>query len=328
MTDNTDKSTEIPGTPALKEGLHPRNRFRERYDFDRLIKQSPALAAYVAPNRYGDDSIDYASPAAVKTLNQALLKHAYGLQGWDVPPGCLCPPVPGRGDYLHYLADLLAEANAGAIPRGRRVSVLDIGTGANCIYPLIGASEYGWRFVGSELDPGACRWAKKLAAASRSVACLIECRLQGDGRECFKGVVKPGEVFDLAMCNPPFHLSAREAAAATGRKRHNLGAGRPHEPAPVLNFGGKDGELWCEGGELAFVRRMIEQSAEQPGLCLWFTSLVSKSAHLPPLQKALRRAQAAEVRIIDMAQGQKKSRILAWSFQAPAERQAWRSRWA
>lgn len=289
---------------GAKEGLHPRNRFRERYDFPRLMAASPVLTPFVKVNAHGDESIDYADPQAVKALNQALLKDAYGLQHWDLPPGYLCPPIPGRSDYLHYLADLIS------MKRGPSVRVLDIGTGANCIYPLIGASEYGWNLVGSELDSVAFRWAQKLVNANASVASLIECRLQPSALQCFRGIIRPGERFDLTMCNPPFHGSAAEAAEGTQRKLRNLGVKKK-----ALNFGGKANELWCEGGELAFIRRMIQESAGFSSACGWFTTLVSKSAHLPKLEQALHRAKAAHVKIMDMAQGQKKSRILAWTFE-------------
>lgn len=297
---------------SAKEGLHPRNRFRGGYNFPALIATYPQLAAFVAPNAYGNLSIDYANPAAVKALNQALLKGAYGIDHWDVPPGYLCPPIPGRSDYVHYLADLIETEGRTARNRRRPIAVLDIGTGANCIYPLIGASEYGWHFVGSEIDRVALQWAKKVVAANPSVAGRIDCRLQASPLECFNGVVRPGETFDASMCNPPFHTSAAAAAEGNRRKRRNLHGGQP--PADRLNFGGTAGELWCDGGELAFIRRMIAQSAERPGLCRWFTSLVSKSAHLPGLHQSLRHAGAADVRTIEMAQGQKASRILAWTF--------------
>lgn len=292
---------------TTKDGLHPRNRFRTRYDFLRLIAASPALGPFVRLNEHGDDSIDYADPQAVKALNQALLKEAYGLQHWDLPPGYLCPPIPGRGDYVHYLADLIAGR------QGPRVRVLDIGTGANCIYPLIGASEYGWSFVAAELDPTALRWARKLAAANAQVAALIECRQQTSATRCFHGMIRPAERFDLTLCNPPFHASAAEAAAGTRRKTAGLGGKKD-----LLNFGGRPGELWCEGGELAFIRRMIAESADFAKNCGWFTTLVSKNAHLPALEKAVRQAGATMTKIIPMAQGQKKSRILAWSFQKSA----------
>lgn len=293
----------------IKEQLHPRNRFRNGYDYPALVACSPRLAELVAPNPYGEASIDYANPAAVKALNQALLKHAYGIDSWDVPPGYLCPPVPGRSDYLHHVADLPGMAD-GSRRRPRRV--LDIGVGANCIYPLIGVREYGWRFVGSEIDPVALRWAQQLVSANVSVTGMIECRWQRSPLACFEGVTRAGETFDLSICNPPFHASAASAAEGTRRKRRNLGYGR--SATPTLNFGGQAGELWCEGGEPAFVRRMIAESADRPGLCRWFTTLVSQSAHLPRLLRALEAVDAADVQTLDMAQGQKKSRILAWTF--------------
>jgi 23S rRNA (adenine1618-N6)-methyltransferase len=293
-----------------KERLHPRNRFRDGYDFARLIAVSPRLAPFVAPNAYGDVSIDYADPEAVKALNQALLKDAYGIEHWDVPPGYLCPPIPGRSDYLHHVADLPG------IGDGRKTPVvIDIGTGANCIYPLIGAREYGWHFVATDVDPVAIKSARGLVAANPSVAGMIQCRLQTSRAACFDGVVNAGETFHLSMCNPPFHASAEEAAEGNRRKRRNLGQRK--SATPVLNFGGQAGELWCDGGEAAFIGRMIAESAERPGLCRWFTTLVSKSAHLPRLFKLLERAQAVDVQTLEMRHGQKTTNILAWTF-APA----------
>lgn len=297
---------------AAKERMHPRNRFRAGYDFGRLAAAHPALARFVRPNPHGDASIDYADPRAVKALNQALLKDAYGLKVWDVPEGYLCPPIPGRSDYVHSVADILSGGRASAIPRGPSVRVLDIGMGANAIYPLIGASEYGWSFVGSEVDPQALRWAGKMVASNPTVAGLIECRLQPNASDCFKNVIRPGEVFDVSMSNPPFHRSAAEAAEANQRKRTNLGA-RASSPRS-LNFGGQPAELWCRGGELGFVLRMIEQSVEFQSQCRWFTTLVSKSALLPRLESAAHDAGAGTVKVIDMAQGQKQSRLLAWTF--------------
>jgi 23S rRNA (adenine1618-N6)-methyltransferase len=292
-------------------GGHRRNRFRAGYDFARLIASSPQLGAFVEVNAHGHASIDFADPEAVMALNRALLRDAYGLQ-WSLLPGALCPPVPGRSDYLHHLADLLSGGDAAAIPRGPAVRILDIGTGANCIYPMIGASEYGWRFLGTEIDKPAMHWARQIVRVNRSVAALIECRLQPDRLACFAGVVKVGETFDASVCNPPFHASREAAAEGTRRKRRGLGLANT---AATLNFGGTAAELWCPGGEVGFIERMIGESAARPRLCRWFTTLVSKSEHLPRLRRSLRDAGAAAVNVIEMAQGNKKSRILAWTFQ-------------
>jgi hypothetical protein len=134
---------------AQKPGLHPRNRHHQRYDLPALCQAHPELQGFITLNPVGEQTIDFANPLAVKALNKALLAHFYAVKHWDIPDGFLCPPVPGRADYIHHLADLLA-LDTGTIPEN--ASILDIGTGANLIYPLIGAHEYGWRFTGSEIS--------------------------------------------------------------------------------------------------------------------------------------------------------------------------------
>ena len=302
-----------PPPPPPKLELHPRNRHRERYDFAALIAACPELGRYVIASPRGDRTIDFADPAAVKTLNRALLKVVYRVEGWDLPEGYLCPPIPGRADYLHYLADLLASDRDGKLKKGPKVRVLDIGTGANLVYPLIGYREYGWSFVGSDIDARALTSAQRILASNADLPPVIELRRQVDSTRIFEGLVKPGERFHLCMCNPPFHASAAEAREGSERKWRNLGK-EGGERAPVLNFGGQGSELWCPGGEAAFVRRMVEESARMPEACRWFTALISQSAHLSTVTKALHVAKVRETRIIDMAQGQKKSRIVAWTY--------------
>lgn len=291
--------------------MHSRNRFRAGYDFSRLVGRRPTLAAFVTIAKHGGASINFADPIAVMALNEALLADAYGLR-WSVPRGALCPPIPGRSDYLHHLADLLG--NSEAVPRGRVIRIIDIGSGANCIYPLIGASEYGWSFVATEIGQTAMRWARQIVRINRPIASLIEHRLQPNPLACFAGVTRTGERFDASMCNPPFHASAKDAAEGSARKRRNLGLGKN---TAELNFGGSSHELWCSGGEVGFIERMIAESAERPKLCRWFTTLVSLSENLTRLRRSLKRVEPAEVRTIEMAQGQKKSRILAWTFYRP-----------
>lgn len=308
--------------PPEKKGLHPRNRHRDRYDFQQLVRDCPALGSFVFTNEFANETIDFSNPEAVKTLNRALLGHFYGIKAWDIPANYLCPPIPGRADYLHHLADLLASSHAGVIPRGPGVRGLDIGVGANCIYPLIGHREYGWRFLGSDIDPAALASAKKMLLANEGLSGVIEVRRQASPGAIFTGLVQAGESFDFSMCNPPFHASAEEAAQGSRQKWRNLGKGAS-KAAPVLNFGGQTTELWCPGGEIQFIRTMVEESAQIPMSCLWFSSLVSRSENLPGIHRALRQVKALDVRIIDMAQGQKKSRIVAWTFLAPGQHQTW-----
>lgn len=300
----------IPPAPQ-KDKLHVRNKHNTRYDFPQLVKSSPELSVYVSLNAYNDLSIDFKDAAAVKALNRALLKHFYGVQHWDIPQGYLCPPIPGRADYIHYLADLLAEGNQGNIPRGKTIKVLDVGVGANGIYPLIGHHEYGWTFIGSEVDAAALKSVKNMVEAN-GLSQAISIRKQTTTSQIFKGIINPGEKLDATMCNPPFHASQQEALAGTQRKWKNLG--EPEKVNSALNFGGRQTELWYPGGEEAFVRKMIVESTLFATSCRWFTSLISKKETLPACYYELKKANATQVKTINMAQGQKVSRILAWSF--------------
>src|SRR5579872_1670585 len=103
-----------------KAELHPRSRHRGSYNFPELIQCCPDLSQFTAPNAYGNISIDFSNPIAVKTLNKAILKLNYNIL-WDIPEPYLCPPIPSRADYIHSLADLYPD---------KKLSVLDIGVGA------------------------------------------------------------------------------------------------------------------------------------------------------------------------------------------------------
>ncbi|WP_299795729.1 23S rRNA (adenine(1618)-N(6))-methyltransferase RlmF [uncultured Shewanella sp.] len=333
-------------TTTVKKGLHERNLHRDGYDFDKLIEASPALKPYVRPNPYGNLSIDFADPLAVKALNLALLQLHYGIEYWDIPTGFLCPPIPGRVDYLHYIADLLAGVEAGqnvpqtatVKPKSQKrlkINALDIGTGANGIYPILGIQAYGWRFVASDVDPLSIENVNRIVEANPSLQGKLQTRLQTDQQKVFHGIIGPDDRFDITLCNPPFHGSLEEASEGTLRKVKNLAANRAakgHEPAPAvggdkqgaeLNFGGQKAELWCEGGEKQFLANMIRESRDFATQCLWFTSLVSKKENLQPCYSALEKAGAVTVKTIDMAQGNKLTRVLAWSFLTPKQRELW-----
>ncbi|MBF4989303.1 23S rRNA (adenine(1618)-N(6))-methyltransferase RlmF [Methylophilus sp. 14] len=286
--------------------MHPRNLHQTGYDFSVLMQTHPTLSQYVRPNAYGDASIDFANPQAVKALNQALLKQYYGVAVWDIPKNYLCPPIPGRADYVHYLADLLAESGI-----TQQVRLLDIGTGANLVYPLIASHAYGWQCVGVDIDAKALRNAQQIIEAN-GLQQQISVRQQPNPSLIFKGMILPAEQFTVTLCNPPFHASAEEALAGTQRKWRGLGK----KPPQALNFGGQSNELFCEGGEAAFLTTMINESRLFAKQCVWFTTLVSKASNLPLVYRQLKKVQAVTVKTVEMAQGQKQSRFVAWTFQA------------
>lgn len=306
--------------------LHPRNLHHGRYDMEALSATLPYLKEFLFTNEYGNLTLDFANPKAVKALNQALLKHFYQVDYWDIPDGFLCPPIPGRADYIHHLADLLAQSNAGKMTKGSKIKVLDIGTGANLIYPILGNSIYQWSFVGSELNPKAIESAQQILRKNPGYQGKIEIRPQSDSSKIFFHIIQPDEFFDLTMCNPPFHESAQAAQKGSIRKVRNL-TGKPLQKAD-LNFGGQATELWTEGGELVFIRKMIAESLNMKKQVYWFSTLVSKSENLKPIQLQLKQVGVIDQKIIEMAQGNKISRFVAWTFLQPKQMQAWQTlRW-
>ncbi len=298
---------------ATKTNLHPRNQHREGYDFERLVADTPELEAFTISNPVGQTTIDFQDVLAVRMLNRALLKTYYNIDFWDIPANYLCPPIPGRVDYIHYLADLLACDNNQEIPRGRNVRALDIGTGASLVYPLTGQSEYGWRFTGVDIDPAAIKSAQQICQFNNL---KIDLRRQYIPENIFRGVIEPHDFFHITLCNPPFHASIEKANKGTQRKWGNLGKGH----STKLNFGGQNAELWCPGGEIKFIASMVEQSMEFAGQCLWFSSLVSKKDNLQPLSRILRKAKVPEFKVVEMAQGQKTSRFIAWTYIKESQR--------
>lgn len=315
--------------PSKNQPFHPANRHQGNYDFAHLTEVSADLLDYISLNDHGNTSIDFTDPTAVKALNAAILKAYYKIVDWNIPQGQLCPAIPGRADYVHYLADLLRVSNQGKLPKKHRLTVLDIGTGASGIYPLLGVADYGWTFVATDINPASLANIQNILAANPTFAAQITLRLQPDEKAIFRHIVTDDDWFDISMCNPPFHASLAEAQSGTQRKWNNLGkAQSTKNQAPLLNFGGQGAELWCPGGELAFIERMILESVAISGRCFWFSCLVSKSANLVPLKALLKRVHVQDLREIDMAQGNKQSRFLAWTFLTPTQQTAWKKlRW-
>lgn len=312
--------------PVVKVVLHPKNRHRERYDFAKLITTCPELAKYVKPNAFGDVSIDFANPKAVKWLNKALLKQYYSVEYWDIPTGYLCPPIPGRADYIHHIAELMGSSNNGVIPTGHKIKCMDIGVGASCVYPIIGNKEYGWSFIGSDIDATALTSAGKIITNNHFLQRNIELRMQENPKDIFHGIMERNEPIDVAICNPPFHASLAEAQEGTLKKMSSLN--QKKITTPTMNFGGQSNELWCEGGEVRFVLDMIRQSKQFSSNCFWFSTLISKQSHLDVIKDALRSAGVKQVKVIPMGQGTKVSRIVAWTFLKPDQQEAWRkTRW-
>lgn len=283
--------------------LHPNNIHRNGYDFDQLCTSFPQLKPFVFKNKFGNLTLDFANPKAVKCLNTSLLKTYYGIDFWNFPDENLCPPIPGRVDYIHHLNDLLVSKKITEPFR-----ILDIGTGATCIYPLLGYSAYKWDFVGTDIDQNALNNAQTIIDKNQ-LSDRITLRHQQNKDTIFDGVINDKEKFTVSMCNPPFYSSQYDAIQSNLRKLKGLGL-----ETTARNFSGNQNELWYTGGEKAFLHNYLYQSSLVKEQCLWFTSLVSKKENIDSMQKSLTKLGATEIKVIPMHQGNKITRFIAWTF--------------
>jgi len=280
--------------------VHPKNPFAKDYDFDALIKQYPPLSDYVFVNKYGNKSIKFSDPQAVKSLNSALLKTHYELTYWDIPDDNLCPPVPGRLDYLLHIADLIPKTD---------LRLLDIGAGANLIYPILATCHFGWHSTASEVDKDSLKNAQEIIEKNSKLT-EIKLRPQQFKNSILENIIQPDDEFDIVICNPPFYKNRFEAEQKNRRKSQNLQL----EEDEGVNFGGRSNELWYKGGEEAFIKKMISESVLFKDQVHWFSSLVSRKENLKNIKRAVNKTLPKEVKIVEMEQGNKKSRFVAWTF--------------
>ena len=282
-----------------EKGLHPKNKFNKGYDFDALIVENPLLKEFVLENKFGSISIDFSNPNAVKELNKALLFSYDKLNLWNFSDENLCPPIPGRLDYILHLSDLLSKE--------KDIKILDIGTGATCIYPLLGVAEFNWNFIATDIDLDSLDSAQDIID-DNNLDANIKLRQQFDEQQILKGILEEDDFFSATMCNPPFYKSAEEARGANRRKSRNLGNNA------VRNFSGNYNELWYKGGEKVFLHNYLYESSLFSNKSKWFTSLVSKKENVESLQNSAKKLGAEEFKVINMNQGNKVTRIVCWRF--------------
>ncbi len=274
--------------------MHPQNIHAHRYDLESLSQVHPPLSEFILNTGETEHSIDFSSRDAVLALNVALLKKHYNVEEFNLPENALIPPIPSRADYLFHLRDHLPE---------KTLQGMDVGCGASAVYCILATTILDCHMVGTDISEQSVQYAMDNTAAYDA----IEIRHQQDRGSILRHVIKEGEHFDFTVCNPPFYTSQQEADKASRKKSLNLGTGTSR------NFAGADHELWCNGGEALFVKRMIKESASYGKQVGVFTSLISRKENLTKLVKLTKRVGAVE-KVVEMQSGNKISHLLMWKF--------------
>ncbi|XP_057493566.1 uncharacterized protein LOC130779054 [Actinidia eriantha] len=337
--------------------IHPRNKYSDKPpDFGLLASLYPSFEPFVFYSRDGRPRIDWTDFNATRELTRVLLLHDHGLHWW-IPDGQLCPTVPNRSNYIHWIEDLLSSdiiTNSNSDGDGEVIRGFDIGTGANCIYPLLGASLLGWSFVGSDVTDVALEWAARNVKSNPHICDLIEIRKVDSGEKTSYGEETcNGQSIDMGSSTQVHETEAvkAEPAPSSSLKLHSdvnksyhgppvlLGVVRDGEKFdfcmcnppffetieeaglnPKTSCGGTPEEMVCPGGEEAFISRIIQDSVQLKQSFRWYTSMVGRKSNLKVLVSKLREVGVTIVKTTEFVQGQTCRWGLAWSFMPPARK--------
>lgn len=250
-----------------------------------------------------------------RQLTKAILEDEFSLT-MDLPNDRLCPGVKGRYAYIRYLHKLIDTTDTlylqDSYDPNRRVVGLDIGVGASCIYPLLGcAVRPNWKFFGTDIDEKSFTYAEGNVTENYM-----------DDRIClyrnYPGYpLIPSAVvhhvtgldygIDFVMCNPPFYRSQEEIDEARSFKKY----------APPSACTGSEVEMITDGGEAAFVSRLVRESAGLRSEVRWFTSLLGFYNNVEVVREELRRLEVTNWCLTELAPGGRdatKRWVISWSF--------------
>ncbi|XP_052612026.1 LOW QUALITY PROTEIN: RNA N6-adenosine-methyltransferase METTL16 [Peromyscus californicus insignis] len=288
---------------ALSKSMHARNRYKDKPpDFAYLASKYPDFKQHIQINLNGRVSLNFKDPEAVRALTCTLLREDFGLS-IDIPLERLIPTVPLRLNYIHWVEDLIGhqDSDKSTLRRG-----IDIGTGASCIYPLLGATLNGWYFLATEVDDMCFNYAKK-NVEQNNLSDLIKVVKVPQKTLLMDALKEESEIiYDFCMCNPPFFANQLEAQGVNSRNSR-----RP--PPSSVNTGGIT-EIMAEGGELEFVKRIIHDSLQLKKRLRWYSCMLGKKCSLAPLKEELRIQGVPKVTFTEFCQGRTMRWALAWSF--------------
>ncbi|MCJ1316847.1 hypothetical protein MMC15_002168 [Xylographa vitiligo] len=280
-----------------------RNLYQNDVVFSALALQDADFNKHLKAN----GQLDFSNPEAVKQLTKSLLKRDFGLVV-ELPDNRLCPPVPNRFNYVRWVQDLLdttSDSYADRYIPDREVVGLDIGTGASCIYPLLGcAARRAWRFAATDIDDVNLEYAKRNIVANHLRSRVRP--LKTDPKDPLIPLDTLGiESIDFTICNPPFYASSSDLLSSAAKKS------RPPNSACT----GAEIEMVTAGGEVAFVTRMIQESDALKNRVQWYTSMLGKLSSVSEVIEQLKKRGVDNWAVTEFVQGTRTRRWgVAWSW--------------
>ncbi|KAF4966864.1 hypothetical protein FZEAL_10603 [Fusarium zealandicum] len=292
--------TTLQGGPPTDDLTRDR-RFAELYseapDFQQLALQDKEFAQLW--NQHKADFFN--DPECVRQLTKTLLKLDFGLQ-IELPDDRLCPPVTNRHNYVLWLKDLLDTTFYEK--QGREIVGLDIGTGASCIYPLLGCAQRQWSFIATDIDTKSLGFARTNVALNK-----LHDRIHVVERKPTDAIIPLDDLgidtITFTMTNPPFYKSEQEMLESAEQK----------SSPPLTACTGAKVEMITDGGEVAFVDRILRESLVLRERVQWYTSMFGFLASLVDFVGKLRENGIDNYAVTEFVQGNKTRRwAVAWSF--------------
>ncbi|WWD17985.1 hypothetical protein CI109_102431 [Kwoniella shandongensis] len=285
--------------------MHNQNPYlSKKPDFARLASRYTEFAPYVTVGEDGHVSLDFQDPAALRALTRCLLKEDWDLDV-DLREDRICPTLTNRLDYLLHVLDL--EPFLPLTSTSKPLRILDIGTGAVAIYPLLlHRLRPSCEVIATEIDDTSYVHALSVFETNNIPSSSISIQKSPAPDPIFFPLLHSDDSFDVTICNPPFFGSEEEM-----RHGQELKAQGSHAaPTAAIN------ELITPGGEVAFIGKMIEESLRTGTRCEWYTSLIGKFSSLAPLIDLLRKHKIDNYLLKSIKQAKTTRWILGWSHTA------------
>jgi 23S rRNA (adenine1618-N6)-methyltransferase len=244
-----------------------------------------------------------------RLVTTAVLKRDFDLDV-ELPDDRLCPPVSNRWNYVRWIQELLDTSSptyTDAYDPDRRVTGLDIGTGASAIYPILALkTRPSWYMCATDIDERSLTYAKKNLQVNG-----LEPRAQVLLTEPSDPLIPLSalgfEKLDFTMCNPPFFSTEEEMNNSL------QGKGKNDKPRSICT--GTPTEMVCSGGDLGFVSRIFDESKKLHDKVQWYSAMFGKLASANAMVQKLRENKVSNFAVCNLfVSGKTRRWAVAWSF--------------
>ena len=229
-------------------------------DFLTLIKEFPELKKYILKQNEDNEEefqFDWSNNELSLLMDKSILNYYFNIKYYDIPKGFLIPPIPSRINYINLINSIITKLIKDIDIKN--IIGIDIGTGANIIYPILGYSIYKWKFICTEINKEAYNNAK-LILQKNNLENNINIIKQNNKDNIFISILNRENKYIFSMCNPPYYNYENEIKLED-KKRDN-----------EYNFD----EIYYKNGEFGFFQRYFEESICYKNNVFLYTILIGK----------------------------------------------------